>query len=63
TVVSVGHRPELEAFHDRKLVMAAHPGGAKLARDIQLVARRGAGIARWRWQRRRRKSRPLKPAA
>ena len=27
TLVSVGHRPELEAFHERKLVLEAHAGG------------------------------------
>jgi vitamin B12/bleomycin/antimicrobial peptide transport system ATP-binding/permease protein len=33
TVVSVGHRAELEAFHNRKLVLAHHEGGARLVRD------------------------------
>jgi len=33
TVVSVGHRPELEKFHTRKLVLEYHPDGARLARD------------------------------
>ena len=28
TVMSVGHRPELEAFHERKLTMGSHPQGA-----------------------------------
>ena len=37
TVISVGHRPELEAFHDRKLVMEAQKGGARLVRDIDLL--------------------------
>ena len=36
TVVSVGHRPELEAFHDRKLVLALHSEGARLVRDESL---------------------------
>jgi vitamin B12/bleomycin/antimicrobial peptide transport system ATP-binding/permease protein len=36
TVVSVGHRPELEAFHGRKLVMEYHPEGARLVRDQSL---------------------------
>jgi putative ATP-binding cassette transporter len=36
TVVSVGHRPELEAFHSRKLVLAHHPEGARLVRDEAL---------------------------
>jgi putative ATP-binding cassette transporter len=40
TVISVGHRPELEAFHDRKLVLARRPDGATIARDAPI---RGAG--------------------
>ena len=43
TIVSVGHRPELEEFHDRKLVLELDKGGAKIAKDIDIdtVARRG----------------------
>jgi vitamin B12/bleomycin/antimicrobial peptide transport system ATP-binding/permease protein len=37
TVVSVGHRPELEAFHSRKIVLERRRGGAKFVTDIQLV--------------------------
>jgi putative ATP-binding cassette transporter len=37
TVVSVGHRPELEAFHSRKIVLERRHGGAKFVTDIQLV--------------------------
>ncbi len=36
TVVSVGHRAELEAFHTRKLVLEYHPEGARLVRDESL---------------------------
>ncbi len=36
TVVSVGHRPELEAFHTRKLVLEYHPDGARLTHDESL---------------------------
>jgi len=32
TVVSVAHRAELEAFHERKLVLEYHPEGARLVR-------------------------------
>jgi putative ATP-binding cassette transporter len=39
TLVSVGHRPELEAFHDRKVVLERRKGGAKLVSDIKLVPR------------------------
>ena len=33
TIISVGHRPELEAFHDRKLTIARRPGGAVIVAD------------------------------
>jgi len=36
TVISVGHRVELEAFHNRKLVLEYHPEGARLVRDQSL---------------------------
>ena len=41
TVVSVGHRPELEAFHSRKIVLERRRGGAKLVSDVKLVRRPG----------------------
>ncbi|MDP1867160.1 MAG: ABC transporter ATP-binding protein/permease [Bradyrhizobium sp.] len=41
TVVSVGHRAELEAFHSRKIVLERRKGGAKLVSDIDLVPRKG----------------------
>ncbi|MET0868550.1 MAG: ABC transporter ATP-binding protein/permease [Pseudorhodoplanes sp.] len=37
TIVSVGHRPELEQFHSRKLTLERRRGGAKLVSDILLV--------------------------
>ena len=40
-LVSVGHRPELEAFHNRKVVLERRRGGAKLVSDIKLVKRKG----------------------
>ena len=36
TLISVGHRPELDAFHSRKLVLVYHPEGAHLGRDHSL---------------------------
>jgi len=36
TVISVGHRPELEAFHTRKLVLGHRPDGARLVHDEAL---------------------------
>ena len=37
TIVSVGHRPELEQFHDRKITLERRRGGAKLVNDVELV--------------------------
>lgn len=37
TIVSVGHRPELEQFHSRKLMLERRRGGAKLVSDILLT--------------------------
>ncbi len=37
TIISVGHRPELEQFHTRKLTLERKQGGAKLVSDILLV--------------------------
>jgi putative ATP-binding cassette transporter len=59
TLISVAHRPELEAFHDRKLIIEAREGGAKLARDLKL-APRGRRWSGWSWGARRKK---LKAAA
>jgi vitamin B12/bleomycin/antimicrobial peptide transport system ATP-binding/permease protein len=36
TIISVGHRPELEAFHTRKLVLEYRSDGARLVRDEHL---------------------------
>jgi putative ATP-binding cassette transporter len=49
TIISVGHRPELEKFHERKLVLEAREEGAKLVRDIDL----GPVRRKRRWFRRR----------
>jgi putative ATP-binding cassette transporter len=37
TLLSVGHRPELEAFHTRKIELERRPGGARLVRDVELI--------------------------
>jgi putative ATP-binding cassette transporter len=44
TIVSVGHRPELEAFHSRKIVLERRRGGARLTTDVDL--RRAPGRER-----------------
>jgi putative ATP-binding cassette transporter len=36
TIIGVGHRPELEAFYDRKLELQCNHDGARLTRDIDL---------------------------
>jgi putative ATP-binding cassette transporter len=53
TLVSVGHRPELEAFHNRKIVLERRRGGAKLVSDIKLVRKPGRGKLLRRLLRRR----------
>jgi putative ATP-binding cassette transporter len=53
TLVSVGQRPELEAFHSRKIMLERRRGGAKLVSDIKLVRRHGRGRLLRRLLRRR----------
>jgi putative ATP-binding cassette transporter len=36
TIIGVGHRPELEAFYDRKIELERRHDGARLTRDIDL---------------------------
>jgi putative ATP-binding cassette transporter len=57
TLISVGHRPELETFHNRKIVLERRRGGAKLVSDIKLVRKPGRG----RLLRRLLRRRPGKP--
>ena len=49
-VVSVGHRSELAAFHDRRLTLERRPEGARLVRDEALarVRNTAGGLARRR---------------
>jgi putative ATP-binding cassette transporter len=54
TLISVGHRPELEAFHQRKLVMELKPGGAQLVKDVYLISKTRRRKYRWRWRGRKR---------
>jgi putative ATP-binding cassette transporter len=50
TVLSVGHRPGLEAKHDRKIVLLKYPRGARLGEAVptmpQVKPRRLAGVLR-----------------
>jgi putative ATP-binding cassette transporter len=36
-IVSIAHRPELEAFHHRKLVFERRPGGSRMIGDSILL--------------------------
>jgi putative ATP-binding cassette transporter len=51
TIVSVGHRPELEAFHNRKIVLERRRGGARFVTDINLIPRPGRRRLLGRWLR------------
>jgi putative ATP-binding cassette transporter len=51
TLLSVGHRPELEPFHTRKIVLERRREGAKLVRDVDLPAEPLRSTV-WRWLRR-----------
>jgi len=53
TIVSVAHRPELEAFHSRKITLERRKGGAKLVSDVELIPRDGKRLLLGRWLRRR----------
>ncbi|WP_407158362.1 ABC transporter ATP-binding protein/permease [Bradyrhizobium sp. STM 3557] len=46
TLISVGHRPELEAFHDRKVTIARRVDGAVIAADAPIVPSFAASDAR-----------------
>ncbi len=50
TLLSVGHRPELEDFHTRKIELEKRQDGAKLVRDVELVE--SSRRALWRQLRR-----------
>jgi putative ATP-binding cassette transporter len=54
TILSVGHRPELEAFHERKIVLEHRPGGARIVSDEELGASPGGGFLRRFWGRKTR---------
>jgi putative ATP-binding cassette transporter len=57
TVISVGHRPELEDFHARKIVLKRGRAGAKFVSDVDLIpkpvlpsgrlSRRLPGVSQW----------------
>jgi putative ATP-binding cassette transporter len=53
TLISVGHRPELEAFHSRKIVLERRLGAARFVSDVHLVPKPGRGRLIRRWLKRR----------
>ena len=54
TLISVGHRPELELFYTRKIVLERRRGGTRLVSDIHLEADHSRGLIR-RWLQRSKK--------
>ena len=63
TVISVGHRAELEAFHTRKLVLEYHPEGARLVRDESLERKFGRSARFLSKMRARKKTRKARNAS
>jgi vitamin B12/bleomycin/antimicrobial peptide transport system ATP-binding/permease protein len=51
TLLSIGHRPELESFHTRKIELARSRRGAQLVRDFELAEPARNFVRRWlrRW--------------
>jgi putative ATP-binding cassette transporter len=49
TLISVGHRPELEPFHNRKIVLERRRGGTRLVSDIHLESKSGRRRMLLRW--------------
>jgi putative ATP-binding cassette transporter len=47
TVVSVGHRPELEVYHSRKVTLGRQEGGARIIGDQELPSQPGRRLGRW----------------
>jgi putative ATP-binding cassette transporter len=39
TIISVGHRPELEDYHDRKIVLERSDGSARIISDVPIARR------------------------
>jgi putative ATP-binding cassette transporter len=56
TIVSVAHRPELETFHNRKITLERHRGGAQLISDVHLNHKPARRRLIRRWLRRRRRA-------
>jgi vitamin B12/bleomycin/antimicrobial peptide transport system ATP-binding/permease protein len=48
-VISVGHRPELESYHDRKITLERRRGSTRLVIDISLVPKHRLRDVLWKW--------------
>lgn len=51
-IISIAHRPELEAFHQRVIVFEHRPGGSRLIKDTQIAPSNGLLLKLWTWLRR-----------
>jgi vitamin B12/bleomycin/antimicrobial peptide transport system ATP-binding/permease protein len=49
TLISVGHRPELESYHNRKIVLERRRGETRLVSDIRLAPKFGLRESLLRW--------------
>jgi vitamin B12/bleomycin/antimicrobial peptide transport system ATP-binding/permease protein len=49
TRISVGHGPELESYHNRKVVLERRRGGTRLVSDIRLAPKFGLRESLLRW--------------
>jgi putative ATP-binding cassette transporter len=53
TLISVGHRLELESYHDRKITLERRRGTTRLVSDVRLVTKSRLRDLLWNWWRRR----------
>jgi vitamin B12/bleomycin/antimicrobial peptide transport system ATP-binding/permease protein len=49
TLISVGHRPELESYHDRKITLERRRGSTRLVSDISLAPKSRLRDTLWSW--------------
>ena len=49
TLISVGHRPELESYHNRKITLERRRGSTRLVSDISLAPKSSLTEVLWNW--------------
>jgi putative ATP-binding cassette transporter len=49
TLISVGHRPELESYHNRKITLERRRGTTRLVSDISLAPKSSLRDVLWKW--------------